>query len=58
MTDLKEAVVKSATQAWCEPLGGQTEGARYPQLPKPNILFVILSGMGGGWAGKAIDLTR
>ena len=41
MRDLKEAGVKLATQAWCEPLVGFTEWARYPELSKPNILSVV-----------------
>jgi len=58
MRDLKEAGVKIATQAWCEPLVGFAERARYPQLPKPDILAVFLQGRGGGWAMKVRDLTR
>jgi|APCry1669188910_1035180.scaffolds.fasta_scaffold13996_3 hypothetical protein len=41
MRDLKEAGVKPATQARCEPLVGSTERARYLPLPKPDILFVF-----------------
>jgi len=57
MTDLKEALVKIATQTWCEPLEGRAEWARYPQLSKPKILSVIPQGIGGGWAMKVYDLT-
>jgi hypothetical protein len=41
MRDLKEALAKFATQTWCEPLVGFMERARYPQLPKPDILSVF-----------------
>ena len=41
MRDLKEAGVESATQAWCEPLAGFAERARYLPLPKPDILSVF-----------------
>jgi hypothetical protein len=41
MRDLKEAGAKSVTQTWCEPLEGYTERARYPRLPKPDILSVF-----------------
>ena len=50
MKNLKEAVAKIATQARCESLEGLEVRARYPQLPKPNILSVTLLGIGGGWA--------
>ncbi len=58
MSDLKEAVAKFLPQAWCEPLGGIVGRARYPQLPKPDILSVTRQSIGGGWAKKANDLTR
>jgi len=58
MRDLKEAVAKIATQAWCEPLAGQVGRARRPQPPKPDILSVTRQGTGGGWAMKVDDLTR
>ena len=58
MRDLKEAVAKIATQTWCEPLGGFTGRARYPRLPKPDILSVTRLSRGGGWAKKVSDLTR
>ena len=58
MTDLKEAVAKAAVQAWCEPLGGVHGRARYPQLPKPDILSVTRVCIGGGRAANVIDLTR
>ena len=41
MRDLKEAGAKPATQARCEPLGGSAGWARYPELPKPDILSVF-----------------
>jgi len=41
MRDLKEAGVKPATQAWCKPLEGFADRARYPELPKPDILSVF-----------------
>ena len=41
MRDLKEAGVKTATQARCEPLVGSAERARYLTLPKPDILSVF-----------------
>jgi hypothetical protein len=41
MRDLKEAGVKFAIQARCEPQVGQAERARYPQLSKPDILSVF-----------------
>jgi hypothetical protein len=41
MKDLNEALAKFATQAWCEPLVGFAERARYPRLPKPYILSVF-----------------
>jgi hypothetical protein len=50
MRDLKEAGAKFATQAWCEPLAGLEGRARYPRLPKPDILSVTRPGKGGGWA--------
>jgi len=39
--DLKEALAKFATQAWCEPQVGFAGRARYPRLPKPDILSVF-----------------
>lgn len=56
MTDLKEAVAKVAAQAWCEPLGGLHGRARYPQLPKPNILSVTCVGRGGGRATTTLSI--
>ncbi|GAB6194510.1 hypothetical protein JCM39068_42660 [Desulfocastanea catecholica] len=41
MRDLKEAGVKPVTQTRCEHLEGYTERARYPRLPKPDILSVF-----------------
>ena len=41
MRDLKEAGVKTATQARCEPLAGSAERARYLPLSKPDILSVF-----------------
>jgi hypothetical protein len=41
MRDLKEALAKFATQVRYEPLVGFAERARYPQLPKPDILSVF-----------------
>ncbi len=58
MRDLKEAVVKIVTQAWCEPLVGQVGRAWRPQPLKPDILSVTRQGTGGGWAMKVDDLTR
>jgi hypothetical protein len=56
MMDLKEAVAKIATQARCEPLVGYHEGARYPHLPKPDILSVTCGSRGGGWAMKTLSI--
>jgi len=56
MRDLKEAVVKTATQAWCEPLAGLGGRARYRQLPKPDILSVTRLGIGGGWATTKLSI--
>jgi hypothetical protein len=56
MRDLKEAGVKIATQAWCKPLVGLEGRARYLRLLKPNILYVILLGRGGGWAMKELSI--
>jgi hypothetical protein len=56
MRDLKEAGVKPATQAWCEPLVGFAERARYLLLPKPDILSVFRRVKEvGGW-GKFVIL--
>ncbi len=41
MRDLKEALAKFATQVRYEPLVGFAERARYPRLPKPDILSVF-----------------
>jgi len=56
MRDLKEAVVKIATQAWSEPLAGLGGGARYLRLPKPDILYVTRLGRGGGWAMRELSV--
>ena len=58
MRDLKEAVVKIAAQARCEPLAGHVGRARRPRSPKPDILSVTRRGIGGGRAMKVSDLTR
>ena len=56
MKDLKEAVAKIVTQTWCEPLAGRVEWARYLSLPKPDILSVTQSGIGGGWAMTQLSI--
>lgn len=56
MRDLKEAVAKIATQAWCEPLEGRVGRARSLELPKPDILFVTQPGKGGEWAMKELSI--
>jgi hypothetical protein len=56
MRDLKEAVAKTAAQAWCEPLVGLYGGARYLRLPKPDILSVIRGGTGGGRAVTTLSI--
>jgi len=56
MRDLKEACVKSATQARCEPLVGFVERARYLLLPKPDILSVFCRVKEVGGQGKYVIL--
>jgi hypothetical protein len=56
MRDLKEAVVKIATQARCEPLVGREEGPRYRILPKADILYVTRPCIGGGWAMTKLSI--
>jgi hypothetical protein len=56
MKDLKEAIAKFATQARCEPLGGFVGRARYPRLPKPDILFVCHRVEEVGGQGKFVIL--
>ena len=56
MRDLKEAVAKITTQAWCEPLEGRVGRARSLGLPKPDILSVTQSSRGGGWAMKELSI--
>jgi hypothetical protein len=56
MRDLKEAVAKIATQAWSEPLEGRVGRARQQGMPKPDILSVTQSCIGGGWAMKELSI--
>jgi hypothetical protein len=56
MRDLKEAGVKPATQARCEPLAGSAERARYHPLPKPDILSVFRGVEEVGGQGKYVIL--
>jgi hypothetical protein len=56
MRDLKEALAKTAAQAWCEPLVGLYGGARYLQLPKPDILSVIRGSKEGGRAVATLSI--
>jgi hypothetical protein len=56
MRDLKEAGVKPATQARCEPPAGFAERARYLPLPKPDILSVFRRVEEVGGQGKCVIL--
>ncbi len=56
MRDLKEALAKPVTQTRCEPLVGCTERARYPRLPKPDILSVFRVVQEVGGQGKCVIL--
>jgi len=56
MRDLKEAGVKPATQARCEPPAGFAERARYLPLPKPYILSVFRKVEEVGGQGKYVIL--